>query len=243
MRNSAVHQARQLLLTIQSGVLATHSKALPGYPFGSVTPFVLDRDGSLLLFISDIAQHSRNLTMDPKCSITVFEQTVETDQNTQGRVTVLGDAQKLAEGEDEAAFARYASQFPESLGYRQAHDFAVWRLLPKRIRFIGGFGKIFWLELGEWQGATGDWDQEAEAGMIGHMHRDHLDAISAMGQHFFGKDGGGELLAIHPEGCLLRLSGEERARLLAFAEPAMDAMAVRKALVALTQQSRSAIEA
>lgn len=240
MRNSAVHQARQLLLKIQSGVLATHSKALPGYPFGSVTPFVLDRDGSLLLFISDIAQHSRNLAMDPKCSVTVFEQSLETDQNTQGRVTVLGDASKLVEGEDQAAFARYASQFPEALGYRQAHDFAVWRMVPKRIRFIGGFGKIFWLEVAEWQAATGAWDQEGEAGMIRHMHQDHQDAISNMGRYFFGKEGGGELLAIHPEGCLLRLSGEERARLLAFDPPAMDPMAVRKALVALAHKSRAA---
>ncbi|WP_192954784.1 HugZ family pyridoxamine 5'-phosphate oxidase [Gallaecimonas mangrovi] len=240
MRHSAVHQARELLLKIQSGVLATHSKALPGYPFGSVTPFVLDRDGSLLIFISDIAQHSRNLNMDPKCSVTVFEQTLDADQNTQGRVTVLGDAVQLADAEGSNAFDLYCTHFPESAGYRDAHDFAVWRLVPKRIRYIGGFGKIFWLERQEWQDAVGQWDKSAEQDMIAHMHQDHHDAIKAMAKHFFGKSRAAELLSIHPEGCLMRLEGEERARLLAFDDNAMDAMAVRKALVALTQQSRAA---
>ena len=38
-------EARALLLACYDGVLSTQSVAMPGYPFGSVVPFCLDRAG------------------------------------------------------------------------------------------------------------------------------------------------------------------------------------------------------
>ena len=42
--------ARELLLKEYRGVLSTHSKAMPGFPFGSVVPYCLDAEGRPLPF-------------------------------------------------------------------------------------------------------------------------------------------------------------------------------------------------
>lgn len=39
MSTNAIRPARELLLKEYRGVLSTHSKSMPGYPFGSVVPY------------------------------------------------------------------------------------------------------------------------------------------------------------------------------------------------------------
>src|SRR5687768_12394106 len=51
-------EARHLLRRHNLGVLSTHSVEVPGYPFGSVTPYAVDRAGEPLILISSIAQHT-----------------------------------------------------------------------------------------------------------------------------------------------------------------------------------------
>lgn len=57
--------ARELLLKEYRGALATQSKAMPGFPFGSVVPYCLDEQGRPLILISRIAQHTHNLQKIP----------------------------------------------------------------------------------------------------------------------------------------------------------------------------------
>ena len=52
MSVKAIKHARELLLKEYHGVLSTHSKAMPGFPFGSVVPYCLDAQGRPLLLIS-----------------------------------------------------------------------------------------------------------------------------------------------------------------------------------------------
>lgn len=98
--------ARELLLKEYRGALATHSKAMPGFPFGSVVPYCLDAEGRPLILISRIAQHTHNLQKDPKCSLLVGEREAD-DVQAVGRLTYLAEAEKL---EDEAAIAAAAER-------------------------------------------------------------------------------------------------------------------------------------
>jgi len=50
--NNAV-EARRLLRAHRYGALSTLSRKLDGYPFGSITPYAVDHDGSLVILISD----------------------------------------------------------------------------------------------------------------------------------------------------------------------------------------------
>ena len=93
--NAAKH-ARELLLKEYRGVLSTHSKSMPGFPFGSVVPYCLDDQGRPLILISRIAQHTHNLQKDPKCSLLVGERGAE-DVQAVGRITLLAEAEKLTD--------------------------------------------------------------------------------------------------------------------------------------------------
>lgn len=112
MSTNALRPARELLLKEYRGVLSTHSKSMPGFPFGSVVPYCLDAEGHPLILISRIAQHTHNLLKDPKCSLLVGEREAE-DVQAVGRLTLMAEARKLTdEAAIDAAAARYYRYFP-----------------------------------------------------------------------------------------------------------------------------------
>lgn len=101
----------ELLLKEYRGALATQSKAMPGFPFGSVVPYCLDEQGRPLILISRIAQHTHNLQRDPKCSLLVGEREAD-DVQAVGRLTYLAEAEKLEDpAVIEAAAERYYRYF------------------------------------------------------------------------------------------------------------------------------------
>ena len=123
MSTQVAKNARELLLKEYRGALSTLSKAMPGFPFGSVVPYCLDEEGRPLILISRIAQHTHNLRKDPKCSLMVGERGAE-DIQAVGRLTYLAEAEQLSEpAAIDAAALRYYRYFPESQSYHSAHDF------------------------------------------------------------------------------------------------------------------------
>src|ERR1700741_2548752 len=93
--------ARSLLLQESFGVLSTVSIDLPGYPFGSVTPYCTDRMCRPIIYISHIAQHTKNIVADSRVSLTVVEKGASDDVQAQGRVTCIGDARPVEDGDDD----------------------------------------------------------------------------------------------------------------------------------------------
>src|SRR6476646_893255 len=145
-----VRAARELLCGNSFGVLSTISLDVPGYPFGSVTPYCLDENGQLIIYISNIAQHTRNIMADPRLSLTVVEDADSDDVQARGRVTCIANGRQVDESPENAGVsARYFRYFPSSRQYDRTHDFTFFRLELVRIRFIGGFGQIFWLDPAE----------------------------------------------------------------------------------------------
>ena len=51
--------ARLWLRAHRYGLLSTHSRAVAGYPFGSVVLYVLDHDACPVLLISRLAEHTK----------------------------------------------------------------------------------------------------------------------------------------------------------------------------------------
>ena len=231
MSVKAGKHARELLLKEYRGVLSTHSKAMPGFPFGSVVPYCLDAEGRPLILISRIAQHTHNLGQDAKCSLLVGERGAE-DVQAVGRLTLLAEARQLHdEGEIEAAAQRYYRFFPQSRDYHRAHDFDFWRLEPVRWRFIGGFGAIHWLQEVELANPHAG---EAERGMLEHMNADHADAIAHYVQLAgLPTHGAAQLVGIDSEGFHLRIG--KGLHWLAFPTSCNNPGAVRQALVLLAR--------
>ncbi len=229
--------ARRLVRSVDSGILSTLSVEVPGYPFGSVTPYVLTHSAEVAIYVSGIAQHTANMEADPKVCLTVTaDPGGQGNAQAKGRVTVVGDARR-AEGEAaQAALDRYLALFPEASAYAGTHDFAIYRIQPKRVRHIAGFGQIFWVEAGDWSAPVPAWADQ-EAGILEHMNRDHVPAMQAMAEAHGASGTDVSLVAMDPEGFHLGVDG---GRLyLPFAGPCMDSGQVREAMVALTQAARA----
>lgn len=137
-------EARCLLRAHHYGALSTLSKKFDGFPFGSITPYLVDHDGSLIILISTLAEHTRNILNDPRVSLICHNQR-DPHIQTQGRVTVVGHASQITDKQHTST--RYLRHFPEAVTYFEMHDFHFYRIQPHAIRYIGGFGRIHWVKM------------------------------------------------------------------------------------------------
>jgi hypothetical protein len=140
---SNARTARQLLRSHRYGALSTLSKKFDGHPFGSITPYLVDHDGSLLILISALAEHTKNIRHDPRVSLITHNQD-DPHIQTQGRITVVGKAGLVAAREQTGK--RYLRYFPAAQTYFDMQDFAFYRIVPQALRYIGGFGDIHWVK-------------------------------------------------------------------------------------------------
>jgi putative heme iron utilization protein len=177
--HQAALDSRRLLRAHRYGALCTLSRKFDGHPFGSITPYLTDHDGSLIIFISALAEHTKNIQHDPRVSLIAHNQ--ESPQiQTQGRVTLMGRARLLPDREE--AGRRYLRYFPEAQGYFAMHDFSFYRIVPHAIRYIGGFGDIHWVALDNCHVPPYPLIGQ-EDGIIAHMNAEHRDALRRCCSH------------------------------------------------------------
>jgi putative heme iron utilization protein len=229
-------EARVLFAGQRHGVLSTHSVEMNGYPFGSITPYCLDRRGEPVILISDLAQHTKNILANPKVALTIV-QPCDDDVQAYARLTCLAEAEKL-DHQDRDTPARYFRHFPKSQVYSQAHDFAFYRLNLTRAYYVGGFGRIFWLEAGEFR-RVNPFSAAEEKRILEHMNEDHQGAM----RHYFEffknvplqENQKMEMIGIDGEGFDLALEG--RIHRFHFPGPVTNMMEARQVLVAMARQT------
>tara|TARA_R110001583_G_scaffold191541_1_gene356813 strand:+ start:488 stop:1138 length:651 start_codon:yes stop_codon:yes gene_type:complete len=138
--------ALTLLHTCSYGTLATHSSQLPGYPFATAVPYALDAAHNPVLCVSALAEHTKNILANPLVSLSVLQPGTE-DVQDNARLTLVANAERFEP--DEALRARYLRYLPKTEDLL-ALDFMFFRLQPKRIRYIGGIGRMGWVEEADW---------------------------------------------------------------------------------------------
>ncbi len=226
-------EARRFARGQTSGVLSTISKRLEGFPFGSVSPFILDHAGRPVILISEIAEHTKNIDADPRVSLIV--QPYSADMQTTGRVTVIGRAERLPD--KDTLGPRYLRYFPHAEAYFAMHDFSFYRIEPVKVRWIGGFGRIFWVEPAAFLSATGSL-AEAEASVLAHMNTDHADTLRDYCRLVHQAEATmATMIGIDPDGFDVR--ADERLLRFDFETPIEDAAGARAALVALARACRT----
>jgi putative heme iron utilization protein len=219
--------ARHLFLQQSFGILSTISVDVPGYPFGSVTPYCADDECRPVIYISHIAQHTRNIVADSRVSLTVVDNNDGSDDvQARGRVTCIADAVPMDDGRADIR-ERYFRYFPSARQYDQTHDFAFFRLELVRVRFIGGFGQIYWIEPGEFM-TKNPFSAAQESQIIRHMNKDHEDAL----RHYCGGQAA-QMVGIDAEGFDLLRSGKKLR--LPFKTPIHTMEEARQALIDLAR--------
>jgi len=178
-----IEAALALLHEASCGTLATLSTQLPGYPYATATPFVLDEAHRPVFCVSALAEHTRNLVADSRTSLSVLKSEGAHVQSA-ARITLVGDTRPCSPAPD--LVARYLRYQPEAEQYL-ALDFQFFCLTPARLRFIGGVGKMGWLEETEWSALPALPLQE-EASLLKAVAFDTPPGIRLLGLDCFGID-------------------------------------------------------
>lgn len=110
-----------------------------------MVPFVLRRDeGRLLIHVSALATHTRDMQSHPRVSLMVMaEPTPELPPQALPRVTLQAEVRMLPRegGEYEAAKAAYLARFPDAAVTFGLADFSLVVLTPNAARLVAGFGR------------------------------------------------------------------------------------------------------
>src|SRR3954454_8574439 len=184
---SHAERCRTLVAGERRGAMSTLAADPPGYPFGSVVSFGLADDGDPLFFVSLMAEHTQNALRDPRASLLVAEPVPEgADPLASGRVTLLGLLAAVADEECELARDRYLEANPAASYYIDFGDFTFLRLTVDHVRYVGGYGRMSWVDAAAYHAAEPDPLLDAAAGIIAHMNADHADAEVLFCHHFAG---------------------------------------------------------
>lgn len=134
--------ARALVAEARRACLATLDAS--GAPYASLVLVVDDGAGNALLLLSDLAEHTKNLTRDPRASLLVEPADPTPTPLAAARVSLVG---KITRADDQdATRAKYVATHPSAAVYAGFKDFAMYRLTVERAHLVAGFGKIEWIE-------------------------------------------------------------------------------------------------
>lgn len=174
---SHAERARTLAASCRTGALCTLALDPAGYPYGSFVTFALD-GGDPVFLISALAEHTRNLAADPRASLLITE-AGDGDPLARGRVTLIGPCARAAPGDELArAQAAYLAAHPDAAYYLDFGDFAIFKLRVEALRYIGGYGRMSWVQAADWRGAEPDALAPHAAGILAHMNEDHGDTLA-----------------------------------------------------------------
>jgi putative heme iron utilization protein len=242
---SHAERCRTLVTGETRGALSTLAADPAGYPYGSVVSFGLADDGDPLFFVSTMAEHTQNALRDPRGSLLVTEPVPEgADPLASGRVTLLGLLSPVADEDREVARTRYLAANPAASYYIDFGDFTFLRLAVDHIRYVGGYGRMSWVDAASYAAAEPDPLADAAAGIIEHMNADHAEAQVLFCHHFAGlaDTTSASMSAVDRYGFdMVAVSAEHRTPVrLAFAEECTTGDEVRKAMVAMVAEARAA---
>jgi putative heme iron utilization protein len=226
-------QARMLLRAARAGTLATSTS---GQPFASLVTPACGHDLSVLLFLSELSEHTRHLRAEPRCSLLVAGPAESANPQTAPRLTLTGLA---APEPDPALKARWLAVHPYAQLYAEFGDFALWRIRPAGGLLVGGFARATRLKSAELlpDPAHAAAMAAAEADIIAHSNADHPDAMAAIGTAATGTPGAWRMATADLDGCDLVLG--ERVIRVPWRAPVSEPMAVRGELIRLVRAARA----
>lgn len=229
-------QTRQLLRAARSAVLATQKA---GQPYASLITPACAPDGSVLMFLSQLSEHTRQLRAEPRCSLMAMGEASSANPQTAPRATLTGTAELET---DPALKARWLAIHPYAQLYAEFGDFSLWRMRPATVQLVGGFARAFRLKPAEIapDPAAMAAIMAAESDIIAHCNQDHAEALALIA----GRPGAWRMVAVDVDGCDLAIAAEEgeeqRTIRVAWQAPAGNVAAVQQELAALTKTASQA---
>lgn len=151
METTEREKLARLLREGRWAALATHGD---GAPLASMVAYACEPGfAGILMHISRLSAHTRNLLASPLASIVISEPDSDRVRNPQtlARVSIQGEARPLREDASGYAEARalYEKRFPDSSPLFGFKDFLLFRLVPREARFVAGFAMAYTVDAEE----------------------------------------------------------------------------------------------
>ena len=134
---------RALLQRQDVAALATLHK---GEPAVSMVPYALLADGSLVIHVSQLATHTKDMQEHAGVSLLVLgERTPGMLPQEQPRASFHGEARRCPPEAPEYAAARaaYLARFPDSEPMFGFGDFSLFVIRLRAVRYVAGFAQAF----------------------------------------------------------------------------------------------------
>lgn len=238
----AIRLAKTLVRTARYGALAALEPG-SGAPLASRVAVATDLDGTPLILVSRLSEHTGAILADPRCSLLLGEPG-KGDPLAHPRISLRCRAVRI---EREAADhprieRRYLNRHPKAKLYAGFADFGFFRLVVERASLNGGFGKAYQLsgdELAAELAANAELAL-AEQPALDHMNAEHGEAIDVYARALARADGSGwKMTGIDAEGFDMA-RGDDNCRV--FFDVALgSASQMRGALVAMAERGRKLI--
>lgn len=184
-RSIPSHAELARTLVGEGGVATLSTLTDSGHPYSSIAPYSVLADGSALVCVSSLAEHTQNLRRDPRASMLVGEQTPdEIDPLSLARVTLVGAFVQYTPTPSD--IEAHLAVHPFARHYVGFDDFSWWRFETLNLRYVGGFGFMGWASADEYAAATADPIIRDARPMIEHLNADHADACAQIVRHLAG---------------------------------------------------------
>ena len=138
----------KLVKMIRTQRVAALGTLRDGDPLVSMILYVVSPNfENFYIHASRLAQHTQDFLIDPRVSLMISEADCETDDDPQllARVSIRGTVEEVSKAAQEYEMVKslYLKRFPKAVTMFQLGDFALYRIQPKKARYVAGFGKAF----------------------------------------------------------------------------------------------------
>ncbi len=147
MNQIAKAQAEYENFTDQFGSIILSTVDAEGFPNASYTPFVMDAQKQIYIYVSGLATHTQNISANSRVSVLFIEDEAQTKQIF-ARRRLSFNCQPNLLARDTPQWLGVIDQFQAKFGeiiamLRSLPDFRIFQLTPTSGRFVIGFGAAY----------------------------------------------------------------------------------------------------
>ena len=133
--------AREIIQSTSVGSLGTLTA--DGDPFVTLVTVAATGPASIVMLLSGLAKHTKNLHQSQNCSLLLVQPGGESGNPLAGaRLTVVGPTTRLERSEDAEARATFLQKHPEAAMYADFGDFSFYQVNIREAHLVAGFGRI-----------------------------------------------------------------------------------------------------
>lgn len=213
--------------------------AAHGDPYCSLVNVASAPDGTLILLISRLAVHTKNILADDRVSLMLDERAAG-DPLEGARIMIAGRAKEAGNEARTMLRSRYLNAHPSAEGFVDFKDFSFFRIQPSGAHLVAGFGRIVDLKPEQFLTVIDDAAEliEAEQGAVEHMNKDHRETMNLYATKLLGAESADwRCIGCDPEG--LDMQAGAAALRLDFPARVTTAGELRKMLVKLAEEARA----